>query len=554
MKQVVFLTRLYSPHIGGVEKHVEKISQLLRSRFQVTVITEQYHSKIKLKEKISAINIFRIPTHKLKEKQKKWHIWRWLWKNIKLLSQADIIHIHDVFFWFLPFRLLFPFKKVFITFHGYETDFPPKPSAISQRRLAVLLTQGNICVGDFIQKWYGVRPTITTYGAVDSHNNVSRSKTNNINVLIAGRLEKDVGMHIFLKAARQLKKKYGRKISFTIAGDGRYKQKFESIGKTLGFVKNLNNQIKKSDYVFASSYLTILEAMAAKKLVFAVYDNPLKEDYLTTHPAARNMIISKSSSELTNNFEKTLKDSTNQKALTGLAFNWSTQQTWKRLATQYLKLWGEDSGKDYCTIYVARHGQTNWNLLQKLEGHKDSPLTKKGLEQAKSLAMKFKTVKFDAVFSSDLLRAKRTAEIISLEKKVTVKTTQALRERTFGDHEGRTFDEFMETFKDLIKLRETLTEKERYSFKLTPEIESDEELVSRMIVFLRQIAIAHLGKNVLIISHGGTMRALLIHLGFATQMELSFGAVTNLGLIKLQSDGVDFVIKETSGISKSSIK
>ena len=83
------------------------------------------------------------------------------------LRKYDIIHIHDVFFWYLPLRLLYPRKKVFITFHGYETQFPPSRSAIWQRRLAAKLTSGNICVGDYIGKWYGIKPTLVTYGATD---------------------------------------------------------------------------------------------------------------------------------------------------------------------------------------------------------------------------------------------------------------------------------------------------------------------------------------------------------------------------------------------------
>ena len=72
--------------------------------------------------------------------------------------------------------------------------------------------------------------------------------------------------------------------------------------------------------------------------------------------------------------------------------------------------------KKYCTIYFARHGETSWNVKKMIQGIKDIPLNKKGEEQAMMIGEKLKNIKFDAVFSSDLIRAKRTAEIILLEK------------------------------------------------------------------------------------------------------------------------------------------
>lgn len=88
--------------------------------------------------------------------------------------------------------------------------------------------------------------------------------------------------------------------------------------------------------------------------------------------------------------------------------------------------------KNYCTFYIVRHGETEWNVKGLVQGHTDIPLTKKGKRQARQLAKKLSRINFNAVFSSDLLRAKQTAQLIALEKKIAVKTTQALREETDG--------------------------------------------------------------------------------------------------------------------------
>ena len=79
---------------------------------------------------------------------------------------------------------------------------------------------------------------------------------------------------------------------------------------------------------------------------------------------------------------------------------------------------------------------TEWNEIGLIQGHSDSPLTAQGITQAKELAKKLKNVKFDLIFSSDLLRAKRTAEIIALEHKLFVQTSKLLRERDFGINLG----------------------------------------------------------------------------------------------------------------------
>jgi len=206
-----------------------------------------------------------------------------------------------------------------------------------------------------------------------------------------------------------------------------------------------------------------------------------------------------------------------------------------------------------CTFYIVRHGQTEWNLQRRMQGQKDSPLTPEALNLAKSLAKVLRTIEFAEVFSSDLLRAKRTAEIIALEHKLIVKTNKLIREITFGQFEGVKIDEFEKLFKDVIEEREKMTNKERFKTKMAKDIESDQEIVTRLLRFLKQTALAYLGKNVVIVAHGGIMRSLLIHLGFGSYQELRHGTIDNLGYYVLESDGIEFEIKETHGVTKIKI-
>lgn len=188
--------------------------------------------------------------------------------------------------------------------------------------------------------------------------------------------------------------------------------------------------------------------------------------------------------------------------------------------------------------------------MHKLQGHSDSPLTAKGREQASYLGKKLKDVHFDAVFSSDLGRARQTAELITLSKKIAVQTTKALRERGFGDQEGLTFEEHRNKIKTLLEKFETLSDKEKHTFKFHKDQESDEELALRLITYLREISVAYAGKTVLTVSHGGIIRAFLIHIAYGTRSELDFSSVKNTACIVLACDGVDFFIKDISGVQK----
>ena len=209
-----------------------------------------------------------------------------------------------------------------------------------------------------------------------------------------------------------------------------------------------------------------------------------------------------------------------------------------------------ENKKQNCTFYIVRNGETEGNVKKVFQGQTDYPLTNKGKKQAKESAVKFSGIRFDTVFSSDLMRAKKTAEIIAVEHRLIVITKKLLRERTFGRLEGKPHADYSRELKEAILKFETLSEKEKFSFKFREDIESDAEIFSRFITFLREVSLAYPGKTLLVVSHGGMMRTLLIRLGFGTYKTLYPGIVKNLAYIKLESDGVNFFIKETEGIEK----
>jgi broad specificity phosphatase PhoE len=205
--------------------------------------------------------------------------------------------------------------------------------------------------------------------------------------------------------------------------------------------------------------------------------------------------------------------------------------------------------KNNCTLYLVRHGETEWNKNHTIMGQMDSPLTPEGVGQVQATAETLKHIHFDAIFSSDSPRAQQTAQIIKLDRQLAIQTSKLLRERNFGHYEGGPAADYHEAVKHLLEEKERLTEQEQWKFKFGEDMESDAELADRFIVQLREIAVAYPNKTVLVTTHGGCIRMFLIRTGYVKYGLLPGGAFKNAGYVKALSDGVDFFIKEVEGIN-----
>ncbi len=202
------------------------------------------------------------------------------------------------------------------------------------------------------------------------------------------------------------------------------------------------------------------------------------------------------------------------------------------------------------TFYIVRHGLTHLNVQGRLQGQIDSPLTdltEQGVIEIKEVAHSLKNISFDLVYSSDLLRAKRTAEILLLDRKIAINTTKLLRERSFGKYEGVLATQFNEENRELIEKRTALSKEENWKFKYADDHESDEEMMTRLLAFFREVAVAWPEKTILVVAHGGIIRVLLMHLGY--NIEHKPGVVKNGAYIKLLSNGDEFQVEKLNGIT-----
>lgn len=152
-------------------------------------------------------------------------------------------------------------------------------------------------------------------------------------------------------------------------------------------------------------------------------------------------------------------------------------------------------------IYLTRHGQTNWNVEKRLMGLTDIPLNESGISQAQSLGKEASQLKIDHIFSSDLLRAKETSEIINKFINVDITLDERLRELNYGVIEGRILKEISSECWD--------------QFNLYPEqlgAESFESAYNRIKDFFRDLVKKNLS-NVLIVTHGGALRMMQYYEG-----------------------------------------
>jgi broad specificity phosphatase PhoE len=154
------------------------------------------------------------------------------------------------------------------------------------------------------------------------------------------------------------------------------------------------------------------------------------------------------------------------------------------------------------TIHLARHGETDWNRELRWQGHRDPPLNDLGREQARALAESLPATSISAVYASDLRRASETAEIVAAALQLPVRLDPALREIDVGSWAGQTLDELATRYPEAVaRWRQT-------GERGWEGGESHEEMAARVVAAIQSIAAAHPENQILVISHGGPLRAL----------------------------------------------
>ena len=156
--------------------------------------------------------------------------------------------------------------------------------------------------------------------------------------------------------------------------------------------------------------------------------------------------------------------------------------------------------------FLVRHGETDWNLEGRVQGHSSTPLNDTGRLQAKRIGDRLSTVRFAAAYASDLPRVVETATAILNSHDTSLQTVMELREKSYGAWEGKTAKQ--------LEAEDPVSYARLFEDNITfapPGGESDSDLIDRASLAVERLKQAHQNdENVLVVSHGGTIRAILV--------------------------------------------
>lgn len=169
-------------------------------------------------------------------------------------------------------------------------------------------------------------------------------------------------------------------------------------------------------------------------------------------------------------------------------------------------------------IYITRHGETEWNTIRKMQGHKDSPLTELGRKQAAWLSDRLKDINIDYIYTSPLKRAFDTANIIKGNRDIDIIPVDELKEIYLGSWEGNIVNEIEEKHPIV-----------HYNFWNEPHLyepldgESFSDLSNRVGKFFDNIICKHIKDDVLIVAHAVVLKSLFNYITYKDISKLWHG-------------------------------
>ena len=158
------------------------------------------------------------------------------------------------------------------------------------------------------------------------------------------------------------------------------------------------------------------------------------------------------------------------------------------------------------TLYIVRHGETEWNRLGLLQGSLNSSLTTEGILNAENLRPEITELNPDVIYSSDQERAYDTAQILSKDLDKNITQHPGLQEMNFGVFQGHNWDYIENEMKEIYEAYRA--DDPDYA---VPGGESHNQFHERIVETIDEITMANLGKKILIVSHGGSINKMLCH-------------------------------------------
>lgn len=196
-------------------------------------------------------------------------------------------------------------------------------------------------------------------------------------------------------------------------------------------------------------------------------------------------------------------------------------------------------------IYIVRHGETLWNKEKRLQGRTDIDLNENGRDLARKTGEALMNTRIDRIYSSPLMRARETAELIRNGRDIEILTDDRLKELCFGSFEGQDFSKLIRD--------ESLTF--RYFFKQpelyvpSPDAETLEQLIARAGNFMKEVIepLADQCERIMIVAHGALNKGIMSYIkGHGIDAFWSGGLQQNCNVIIVDyTDGKYTIIDET---------
>jgi broad specificity phosphatase PhoE len=158
-------------------------------------------------------------------------------------------------------------------------------------------------------------------------------------------------------------------------------------------------------------------------------------------------------------------------------------------------------------IDLIRHAITRWNLEKRLQGRHDTHLSKKGRSDAGKWADRLGRIHYDAIFSSPMIRARQTADILSEKLKIPVQIEPDLHEQDFGQWEGQRLSQLRRAHPGQLEAEES----KGWAF-CPPDGESRKAVLERLLEVLEKICKQYCSGHLLMVTHSSAIKVLVYHL------------------------------------------
>lgn len=333
--RILIIGPFFPPKIGGVEKVLYYVAKSLKKKgYEVTVVVGKPDEKAKDHEFYDGIEVYRI-------KNTIPSAWLFFLKHLGLIRKSDMVHAHGKFFWYFPFRFLFPLKPVLTVYHGAGPNLKLWERII--RRIAIGLSYDFLFVGRYAADRSRIKcpdENIIFVGVEVADIKKFRKKGDVRKLYFVGRLDKDRGAPEFIEGYRRYVKKYkDKKLQLTLLGGGELEEKLrketkEKNIKFLGFTTKVYENIRNGEVVLSDGWLGTLEAMALGKIAVS-HRSSWMEEIIEN---GKNGFMIEDPDDFADLIHRLVLDKELREGIQKNAIKFVKNFTWDRYIQKYLKI------------------------------------------------------------------------------------------------------------------------------------------------------------------------------------------------------------------------